>query len=906
MAPPIKDRTKVFISYSHKDKEWLERIQVHLKPIERDYGIDLWDDTRIGSGGKWKESIDEALSTTKVAILLVSANFLASDFITKYELPRLLEAVSEEGVHILPLILSPSLFQENEDIGRFQAFNDLSRPLISLSRGEQEDIFLGVARRAKELLKQQVSLTLEENQLIYSDIALPEAWVNKNKDADDLEKILGGKGKNPPRVIEIRGLGGSGKSCFTRKFLSETDERGLKYRTKIWFSFYKLRGQIDPFAHFLDFVSERLDSNYEQHRRRSLESKRTRLEEIFRDNNALVILDGLEIAQGEDGILRNPEFTKFLHAALNFQKSHFIITTRAPLSDLEGRKGFLRFSLGTWSFSDVYEFFMSGGIKGGEKEIKRGTEEVINTFGYHPLTLTIFKFLLVKYYDGAIEEASRVIGVIKSKIRESSPSPELPYQKPYQKQLGKLKAIIDDLWVHLNERERLFLKRLSALYGEAYEETYRILTNEDPYAPEFRETVSRFKDHAVIIGGVRGQKPTITAHPMIKQAFYELMDESERKETHKILAAFFQDRPKPESPQQLSDLDDFVEWFQQCIAGNLFKEAFDILEKHKLRFILYFIGWYEPQLELIESLTKKVLEDPKASGIGPGERCVLTMTQGHITRKLGRVKEALGHFEEARHIASGENLVKEEYAANIEEAITYGFIGKFRKALEILPKESLRKKTWYDGPRLEWMGYSKAILGEYEEGVRLLKESEEICRARKDIRHLPPVLTHLGDILLLLGNRETALQKFEEALEVSKREKYKDYEGDAKRGIGDYYLLEGDLQKARAYFQDALKDSEDLGYQFLKTETLIGLSRSAENSEEAKKYANQGLRCAKESGYLVQQADAFLLLTRHSAGDNNKRKKEYLKEAETIITETEHLRLSHELARVKTILKGGS
>ena len=137
--------TPVFISYSHADSEWLKRLQVHLKPFERKGMISPWDDTKIKSGMKWKEQIAEALGRAKIAILLVSADFLASDFIVEKELPPLLESAKQLGATIVPVILKPCSFSESE-LGDFQAVNPPSRPVISMNETEQEELFLEIAR----------------------------------------------------------------------------------------------------------------------------------------------------------------------------------------------------------------------------------------------------------------------------------------------------------------------------------------------------------------------------------------------------------------------------------------------------------------------------------------------------------------------------------------------------------------------------------------------------------------------------------------------------------------------------------------------------------------------------------------------------------------------------------------
>jgi hypothetical protein len=141
MPPSSSTRTKVFISYSHKDQEWLDRLKRHLKPLVREGNLDCWDDTHIRPADDWKQEIQNALDTAQVAVLLISADFFASDFIDETELPPLLDAAKAEGVRILPVIISASQFDWNSSLARFQAVNPPDRPLAKMTPADQEDVF---------------------------------------------------------------------------------------------------------------------------------------------------------------------------------------------------------------------------------------------------------------------------------------------------------------------------------------------------------------------------------------------------------------------------------------------------------------------------------------------------------------------------------------------------------------------------------------------------------------------------------------------------------------------------------------------------------------------------------------------------------------------------------------------
>lgn len=97
----------IFVSYSHKDQEWLDYLKSHFSPALRAGSLDVWDDTRLRGGDDWQAEIEKAMRTCKVCILLVSRHSLTSDYIDRVEMKTILERVAKEGVRIYPVFVSP-------------------------------------------------------------------------------------------------------------------------------------------------------------------------------------------------------------------------------------------------------------------------------------------------------------------------------------------------------------------------------------------------------------------------------------------------------------------------------------------------------------------------------------------------------------------------------------------------------------------------------------------------------------------------------------------------------------------------------------------------------------------------------------------------------------------------------
>jgi formylglycine-generating enzyme required for sulfatase activity len=149
------ERRQLFISYSHRDGEWVERLRRMIKPLEQRYGLERWDDSRIQAGGLWRQEIEQALANASVALLLVSADFLASDFVTRSELPPLFRAAKQKGLRILWVPLRPSLWKHIPEIEQYQAVIPPGRTLAEMAEVEQERAFVQIAELILSTFQEQ-------------------------------------------------------------------------------------------------------------------------------------------------------------------------------------------------------------------------------------------------------------------------------------------------------------------------------------------------------------------------------------------------------------------------------------------------------------------------------------------------------------------------------------------------------------------------------------------------------------------------------------------------------------------------------------------------------------------------------------------------------------------------------
>jgi WD40 repeat protein len=142
---PGPARDLVFISYSHRDRDWLERLLIFFKPYARQ-NLKIWADPYIKIGDKWRRDISAALSHTSVAVLLVTPDFLASDFIYDEELPPLLQGADNGSITLFPVPVSAA-DHETSPLAHYQFAHPPDDPLDRMRRPDRNPVFVRLVKQ---------------------------------------------------------------------------------------------------------------------------------------------------------------------------------------------------------------------------------------------------------------------------------------------------------------------------------------------------------------------------------------------------------------------------------------------------------------------------------------------------------------------------------------------------------------------------------------------------------------------------------------------------------------------------------------------------------------------------------------------------------------------------------------
>src|SRR5438270_5401640 len=118
----------IFFCYAHEDELFLNRLKSQLRPFLRQGLIDVWHDRDISAGTEWEQEISKHLNEAKIILLLVSPDFMNSDYCYSVEMKRALERHHRTEAMVIPVIVRPIYWQGV--LGNIQALPTDGKPLV--------------------------------------------------------------------------------------------------------------------------------------------------------------------------------------------------------------------------------------------------------------------------------------------------------------------------------------------------------------------------------------------------------------------------------------------------------------------------------------------------------------------------------------------------------------------------------------------------------------------------------------------------------------------------------------------------------------------------------------------------------------------------------------------------------
>ena len=680
----------IFISYSHKDEEWKDRVVTHLQVLEMEEMLNVWNDRRIEAGEDWRPEIEEALNAASIAVLLVSANFLTSKFIKNEEVSRLLDRRTKDGIRVIPLIIKPCAWQQVKWLTPIQGRPKDNR---ALSAGNENQIDTDLAALANEIaaiIKRGESVGAKTHPVIppekISLAKLPSTSPVLFGREGELKQLDDAWNNQDINVLSLVAWGGVGKTALVNKWLLQMAKDNYRAAARVYgWSFYSQGAAEGRQVSADQFIASALTwFGDPDPTAGSPWDKGERFAEFIKQQRTLLILDGLEPLQNpppvETGRIKDPGLTSLLRELAQQNPGLVVISTRLTVDDLKDFIGstVTEIDLEALSPEAGADYLAFLGVDGTDEERKEATKD----FGGHALAITLLGRYLKVVHGGDIRKRK-----------------EIPHVLDEQKQGKHARRVMESYEVFLKGKPELDILRLMGLFDRPAEKgaldalrkepAIDGLTNELGKLKEvdWKFTVNNLRELSLIAPEDPDEPETLDCHPLLREHFGENLraeNSDAWREAHGRLYEYYKFSAKefPDTIQEMAPL--YAAVMHGCQAGKYQEVLFEVYWKRIQRgekdFSWATLGAFGADLSALfsffDSPWNKPVDILKKEWKGP----ILGMV-GYDLRALGRLQETTEPMQAALDLV----IIQEDWtnaarqASNLSQV--YLTIGDVTKAL---------------------------------------------------------------------------------------------------------------------------------------------------------------------------------------------------------------------------------
>jgi tetratricopeptide (TPR) repeat protein len=747
MGSKQKSLNSIFISYSHKDEDWKDQLITQLRVLEPEGYYLLWDDRKIKAGDDWFQEIETALNRSNVAILMISADFLTSNFIREEEIPRILEYHEKKGVHIIPIIIKPCRWQDVDWLSKLQVRPKDGLPLSAGNEYQINADLSNIVKEIKELLDENEGIPGDQSEFVPPSSGnvflakLPTTrrdLFGREKELDILNKAW----FNPHcYIVTFVAWGGVGKTALVNEWLNRIVQDNYLGAKRVYgWSFYSQGTSEDRQVSGDEFLFNALqwfgDSDPSEG---SPWHKGIRLAELIRKQKTLLILDGLEPLQyppGDlQGKLKDQGLQVLLKELARLNRGLCVITTRTPVKDIEHAVGnsVTHIDLEHLPPEAGIQILRNLGVQGDTLELR----EAVLEFRGHALALNLLGSYLFTVHEGDVRKRDLIPAITED---EEQGGHARRVMKSYEKWLQGCPELdilhIMGLFDRPAQGDAIKELRAEPLIEGSTEQLQSISPAKWMY------TIKHLRDLHLLAGYDKNQPATLDCHPLIREHFgKKLKNENPKawREAHTRLYNYYKKLPKKHQPDTMEEMAPLLAAVGHGCQAGLYKET---------------------------------LEDLFLTRIGRHKSSYLTDKLGAINSELALLSQFFTHpWEEIVN----EITVEQQAFLLSQTGLRLGLLGRHKEAEKPLQKGLdcyVSTKNWSKAANAA-RHFSRYYLTQGDLGIaeKLARQGVEYAKKTKKTSDMLETHSTLGEVLHYTGRLKESKKVFEIAMENQKRSK---------------------------------------------------------------------------------------------------------------------------------------
>ena len=570
------DKIKVFLSYSHEDEDYKNKLEKHLSVLKRNNIIETWNDRKIVAGEEWDKKIKEELENSQIILLLVSVDFLNSDYCYDIEITRAKEKHDNNEAIVIPIILRKCDWLETS-FSNLQALPKDGIPIKSFS--DEDDAFFSICEGIKKAVTELKKRIVESQKItthntsivkilhkIQSECDIPPNtphWVGRKNEINQIAE-------DSHKVVFISGIGGQGKSGLASHYIKEVALKMGNWEFWDWRDCQEKEDRIHTkiISIITRLTNERIAAS--QLAEATIEDLINLFFEELSNRKIIFVFDNIDAYIEFENFQLIGAVEKLYKTALNRNhSSKFIFTCRSSINDIDTE--LLTIKLQGLSLEDTRLLFSNYQLPQNNREVILLSEKSYELTKGHPLWLNLIA-----------AQAKRGIGVAENFIKGISNNTNFQEESISSILSNK---ILSAIWNTLNDKQRTLLFAFSTIVkSENQENISKILSSElnhNQFVKAFR-TLRQL--NLIVVKSMPNEIDTFELHPLVKEYIRQNFGRKERSKFISLFVNFYDSaililKPKLSAAQPFSFFENWTVKIELAINNDDYKSALIALEE---------------------------------------------------------------------------------------------------------------------------------------------------------------------------------------------------------------------------------------------------------------------------------------------------------------------------------------